>query len=346
MKTNTKQLSQALTGPSKLASKRSTLPIINCVRLEAIGGVLAIAGTNLDAFEVASVKCEGDLEPTCILADLFSRVISKCGDEVDIELKAGKLHVGGFKLSTLLVEEFPKIPGVDGDAVECDSVTLANALEAVAPMTSTDASREAIQRVRVEIGKGHLNVVATDGKRLALFTDACDGKECGIDIHRDHVPAFVASLVSGGKVTYAENWIHSQSETRIISVKRGAFNFPNWRQVIPSKQKRIASVKVDDAMPAISAAQVIVSEKFEAARFEFKTGDLTIKRETPEHSFSREIEVDGKGVLTFAANPQYIADAVKAADSESVTFEGVDELSPVVIKGNKVMSVVMPMRLT
>lgn len=154
--------------------KGRTIPILNCVRLEAKRNRLTITASDIDQFQVAKVECEDDLDALCVNAQHLSCCIPAEGvvqfksDGKQLEIKHGK---SVFKLNIQDSAEFPAMP----DTKDCKlqgivCADLAEGIKAVAWAASQNhLDRPILTAIRVAPKAKMLMVGATDSHELACF---------------------------------------------------------------------------------------------------------------------------------------------------------------------------------
>ncbi|MEI6730927.1 MAG: hypothetical protein WCL30_06670, partial [Pseudomonadota bacterium] len=127
MKIQTAQLKSALDNIRPIVGRKTSLPILSCVKLHAENNRLNITASNIDEFIIESVDCEGDIAPTCVSFNHLAMAIS--GKEAELESASSTLLVkcgrNETEIATLDAEEFPPNPKFDkpqNHAVDCDEL--------------------------------------------------------------------------------------------------------------------------------------------------------------------------------------------------------------------------------
>src|ERR1700748_1689917 len=113
-------LNRALNSVSRIASTRSTLPILANVLIKTSDGRLSISATNLDIaitqYIGAKVSDEGSIT---VPARLMQDFVSSLPDGViNLELHDTKLHVTTNQyqavVNGIMADDFPVMPAIDG----------------------------------------------------------------------------------------------------------------------------------------------------------------------------------------------------------------------------------------
>ena len=176
-----RELKTALTGLSKVISKRATLPVLQHVRAErAADGVTTISATDLDAFasyrfaEGSEGKAESILVPFTALNSIVKSIAERT--KPSAFEKSGREHalvyyqIGGHaaeqRVESLPSDEWPPTPKLNGERVLLDGALRSALLEAF-KCASTDESRYVLRGAYVDVSEKQSHyVVATDGKHL------------------------------------------------------------------------------------------------------------------------------------------------------------------------------------
>jgi len=114
-----------------IATRRTTLPILNCVLLSAMPEGLLVRATDFDSELLLRTDVQGGaLMPVCVPAKRLLEVVRSMGEEITVEHKNNRLILSGggdVELSTLPEKDFPrenteklKAQGVPvGDLADC-----------------------------------------------------------------------------------------------------------------------------------------------------------------------------------------------------------------------------------
>lgn len=172
MKASKTNLLSALELPCSIAGRRQSLPILNCVHLEAKDGILTIKGSDLDQLAIISCECEGDLEPLCVKGGTLATIVGYGKDLIELSVTNGRLvckNGATVELPILASDEFPPDPEskIKGRGVNCGD--LAKAIRAVKWAASKEEARYMLQSVHVLASAKLLVVESTTGRELAHY---------------------------------------------------------------------------------------------------------------------------------------------------------------------------------
>ena len=168
-------------GPMQgIVERRSTIPVLSHLLLTAKDDRLTLAATDLDvsltAWCEAQVKHEGAI---AVQAKKFIEIIrALVGEEVRLvrederalKVSAGKAH---FRIHGLPAEDFPTLPAVEGRSeAEIPFPQFRRLISKIIFAVSSEESRYQLAGALVKVKPGALEMVATDGHRLALIESA------------------------------------------------------------------------------------------------------------------------------------------------------------------------------
>ena len=356
----------------RIVATRSTLPIIGNILFGVEKNGLRLSANNLEVGIEMGVKVQTTKEgavllPAKTLSGLVSRLPEtsirfKLGENGMVRLSYDQSH---FNIHSLPPDEFPVLAKVkEGKSFTVDPATFISMVKQTIFAVSSSEEKYVLTGVLMELGKSgiggdnsNLRMVSTDGYRLAMRGEKIDAASPS-EI-KAIVPARalleLARILEGkstGKLkvnvsneqisfTYADIYLVS----RLIQGQ-----FPDYKQVIPKKAAIRASIKTDELLQASERAAVVASGSANITRFEIKGGKLILSASTPDvGSIDEVLSVETKGGDKAQAsfNVRLITDVLKAIDTDKVTIEMAEGLSPGVIRPEGetgYLYIVMPIR--
>ena len=174
------ELRPALAGLGKIITRRPTLPVLGCIRVERTKtNRIELTGTDLDTTAVVQLDAVAQGEPTAFLIPYedLNNVAKSCGKEDSLLLTqvgenrvAIRFPVGGqmieHRCESIPVDEYPDIAEVRGEPIPLDG-KLRNAIHDALGCASTDPTRAILNGAFLDVSKPHGHyVVATDGHHL------------------------------------------------------------------------------------------------------------------------------------------------------------------------------------
>ncbi len=351
-----------------IVERRTTIPILSNVLMEAAGSTVTISATDQEIGVrracIGKVKTPGSV--TASARKLYEMVrefpdgdISISGKDNNwIEVKAGK---GKYRLVGLDPREFPEMPKVTSDgarlAVQVSADTLSEMLGYTSFAISSDETRVSLNGILVEgTEDGSLRIVATDGHRLAMITRPIEGASNG--------PGAIIPRKAVGEMRKIleseENDLELVVGDGVAYVTRGPVEmsmrliegeFPDYNQVVPKKSPKVVKLDAGSLLAALRRVSIVSSERTKGVKLDVTKGTLELSSINPDvGEGSEEIEVDySGGAVHVGFNARYLIDLLSVVSSETQIEIGLnDEVSPGVVRldgESDYCYIVMPMRL-
>lgn len=351
-----------------IAERRTTVPILSNVLLEAAGNTLTISATDQEIGVrrgcVANVKKPGAVTASARKLYEMARelpegdLVIRAKDNSWIEVVAGK---GRYRLVGLDPREFPEMPKATSDgarlAVKVPAETLSRMLEVTSFAMSADETRATLNGVLVEgTDEGTLRVVATDGHRLAMIDRPVEGAGSGsgaiiprkavVEIRKIlEADEGDIDLIVGEGVAYV---IRGPVE---MSMRLIEGDFPDYNQVVPKKSPKVAKVEAAVLLAGLRRVSTVSSERTKGVKFDLSKGAMELSTINPEvGEGSEEVEVEyGGAAVSVGFNARYLIDLLAVLPGETEVQIGLnDEVSPGVVRfadEENYRYIVMPMRL-
>jgi len=346
--------------------KKSTIPILSNILLEATGEHLDIAATDLDVTIRcgcnASVQSEGTT--TISARRLFDIVrLLPEGADIDFSLLENdwvELHSGNseYKIVALPKENFPSIPEAAPSTAQIPGSLLRSMIQRTMFAITQEESRYSLNGALLALLPGEVRMVATDGHRLALVSKNMEMS--GVDMEvRALIPrktlVEIQKLIGDqdAMVEFGRDENHlffTVGSKRLVS-RILAGQFPNYELVIPRENDKYIVASSRTLGDGIRRAAIMSDEKLRAIRLSFKTRALELTASCAEAGEAREVvpvEFDGEG-LDIGFNPLYLLDFIGACASDSLSISLKDSetqglLRPIGPTDLDYRYVVMPMK--
>lgn len=343
-----KFLAAALARGADVAPKKSAIQILSHVRLVAdADGTVAVATTDLDRF--AEAHCEAKvLTPGSVMVPAveFTTLIGKHGKDAEIELTAtgGALVVKSgrskVKLPTLPADDFPAWAN---DAPLAEFVIGGPAFERTIARVRFAASQEEIryylQGLLFEADpRGEvLNVVATDGHRLALSSIPLPegAEECPrCIVPSEAIDAATRIFKGTGEIilAFTEKGVSFTADGLRLSAKLIDGNFPDYTRIVPQRGQPGITFKRADFVDCLDRANVLAEREGAYNAIEATPGDGVLTLEAKNKSGGEAVEVltaiIDPGFERFGFNPRYAAQFLASLAVDELTIEQSDPNAP------------------
>lgn len=360
---------RALSIVTRAASKKSTVPVLCAVLVEAAEGVISFKATDVEMSislrSGADIKEEGSAAiPARMLNDIVSRLA-----EGPLTLATGdhgatlSTATSSYTLRTYEPSEFPTLPRFDPDAAfSIPSKELSGAISRASAAVSSDEQRPILCGLLTSFSGGKLEMASTDSYRLALYRSTLQGgpEEASSAVIPARALTEVSRLADMNdtvEVMLTENAAMFKIASVVISTRLVDGNFPDYSKLLPehfAKEFDVPAAQLADTLKRVnlfSGATAGKSSKggspgapvrfaFAPAGGSLSGGTLTVSSQSADVGGATETldatvpeELDGSEYV-IAFNGNYIADGVAqvmAFGSDTVRLRANEPLKPAVL---------------
>lgn len=348
-------------------SGRNTLPILYNFLMEAEDGNIKLTRTDMEMATIHNIKAEV-LENGSITVPLkeFSEILKNLPSNKEISLQTdenNKLHITSGKSKFWVIgtpkSEYPIVPEIEKkETFSVKAKDIKEMIENTIFSSSTSETRYVLNGLLWVNNEEKFEVVATDGRRLALATGGALQNSNNFEII---VPSKILNellkVLSINKpsdedfidVTVSENQISfSIKDTTFIS-RLIEGKFPNYEQVVPKQKNIVFTIDTKELLSSTKRAALCAGDLSSTVKYSLSKNKLSISASSSKMDFSDEIKIDyGMEDFNTSFNPQYLIDVLKIAGSETVTFNFVNGSQPVLIvpEGKEQYKyIIMPVRV-
>jgi DNA polymerase-3 subunit beta len=346
--------------------KKSTIPILSNILLEAAEGNVAITATDLDV--TICCGCAADVDSAGMLTVSARRlfdIVRLLPEESEIrmtllendwvKLRAGKSE---YKVVGLPRENFPSIPQSPAGGITLPAADLRAMILRTMFAITQEESRYSLNGALLVLSPQEMRMVATDGHRLALVGKAVNIQGVDEEI-RTLIPrktlVEILKLVGDGEmmVEFArdENHLFFTVQGKRLISRVLAGQFPNYEMVIPRDNDKRVVAPSRQLAEGIRRVAVMSDDKLRAIRLAFSPGAAEITASSADAGEARdivEVEFEGRDI-SIGFNPQYLLEFLGVCGSDSVSIMVKDSetqgmLSPVGSAELDYRYIVMPMK--
>jgi len=347
-----------------ILEKRSTMPILANILINALEDKVELTGTDLEVGMKCNFPARVDETGAVTVSGkkLFEivksisegqEVVFKESNDLMMEISAGNSQ---FKVLCLPKEDYPPVP----EPKFLKKITL-----------QSDKVREMIERVYFSITQeqryylngalmilngDRMELVSTDGHRLAYTSVSMDNLNLESEI-RGIVSKKTLSELRKFEDDYIEfdldeNNLFFSVGNRILISRVIEGKFPNYEAVIPRDNKNIVIISREEVADAIRRVSLLSVERSRGVKFNIEKDQLRLFSSNPEIGEARDkVDVEYRGEeIEVGFNSQYLLDFLTIIKAEKIRLELKDENSAVLIKPEideeiKYLYVLMPMKI-
>jgi DNA polymerase-3 subunit beta len=341
-------------------STRTAVQILSGIKLEAEGGTLALAATDMELSLRTSLEAQVGGPGAVVVPGRLLAELSRLLPDGEVELNAtedGVLRVtcgtASYTLHTYAAEDFPRLPEVDAASVfTVDREAFLETVGRVSRAASRDESRPVLTGILVRFDAGKLVMAATDSYRLAVKETPV---EAGVAELEALVPARalteVQRLATSGdqlELGVLENQVIFELGNATLTTRRIDGQFPNYKALLPEAFENEVTISRDELLDVVRRTAVM-AQRNAPLRLRFAEGELTITARTPDVGEAQEsmpVPYTGEP-LEIGFNADFLRDGVESIEGEEIRLKLISPLRPAVLQGadDDFTYLIMPIRL-
>jgi DNA polymerase-3 subunit beta len=357
-----------LTTTQGVVERKTTIPILSNLLVEARDGRVMITATDLELSVrtscQAKVKKEGaGTIPAKKLLELVrllpeGEIKFKLLDNHWVEIVSDKKK---YKLVGMAKENFPALPAMPHVLVKIPATVLEGLISKTKFAISMEESRYTLNGGLLILKPDTLAMVATDGHRLALAET--DQKLSGLNGEvkvlipkkaMDEVEKLSSVAGSEAQMDFSKDESHLffQAGHRLLISRILTGQFPNYEAVLPRDNSKSVVLERAELNDAIRRVSQLADQRSHAVKLAVSKEGIEISASSPEYGEAREtIDKEYKGdPISIGFNSSYVLDFLSAAADGPISIELKDEQSagqmrPLADESYRYRYIIMPMRI-
>ena len=350
-----------------VVEKKATIPILSNLLLRATREELEIVATDMELGIQSS--CEAKVQTpgaiTIHARKLHDIVKALPDSEIHIALQAGnrvqiRCESAEFKVAGQPTDDYPSLREYDFKAaIAIPMESLRAMIDRVIFAITMDDPRYAINGAQLVVKKGKIEMVATDGHRLACVRKDADTSPK--DEMKEIVPRNMLREIQRmepgpeGEVRIGvkDNHIFVKSGMRRLQSVLLDGTFPNYEKVIPASNDRKATCSATALLAALQRVTLLSAERTKAVKLALLGDKVVVSSSNPEFGEAEEsVPLEGWSgeKLEIGFNGRYVMEFLQAVGGDQVSIELKDGepqalFRPETSDGTDYKYVVMPMRI-
>lgn len=317
-----------------VVERKNTQPILSNILLVIQGNNLTLTATNIEMEvsislqDVVQASTDGSVTlPARKVYDLIATLADGTRLQFDIEAHQALMKVGRsrYKLSALSATDFPiiDISGQEASVVLSQPL-LAKMMKQVEFAMAQQDVRYYLNGMLVEIDGDQLNLVATDGHRLAKASTTIAqplAEKTQLIVPRRTVIELLKALNDSGEVTLglAKNYLTLTLDNLSMTVKLIEGKFPEYQRVIPVNMPYMLAVDKSQLLTALARVAILANDKLRGVRMSVSADSIELTTNNPEQDEADEfIEANFNGdAFVTGYNLRYLQEALGAIPHEN-----------------------------
>ena len=352
-----------------VVEKKTTIPILSNVLVEAADGSIQLTATDLELG--VRVSCPARVKkhgagtiPAKKLLD-YVRLLP----DSDLDVKIQENHWASLtcgrsrtRIAGMSRESFPELPKMPEVMAQIPVKVLAGMISRTIFAISMEESRFTLNGALLLLKPTGIVMVATDGHRLAMVESALEMPSI-VGQYRALMPRkAMAEVLKLGAEAGADaaiefsgddNHLFFRLGERLLLSRKLTGNFPDYERVLPKEHPYAIPIAREELRAAVERVSQFSDERSRAIRAKFAPGELSVHSSLSDTGESEEtlaVEYAGEP-MEIGFNATYILDFLRAIPEEQVTFlvrdpNSAGELRPAGgAESSNYRYVVMPMRI-
>ena len=360
---------KTLSHANGIIEKKTTLPILSNILIEAKNSKIKITATDLDIiyFEEVSpqeLKREGITTTSAgILYDILRKLQSNIKVELSLQSSNKLKLISGnsrFNLLCLPPDNFPLSDvKISQKNFEVSSKKLLKLLNKTKISISNDETRHYLNgiylhKTKLE-NKSFLCGVATDSHRLSSSSLEIDSGTIiePVIIPKKTIFQLVSLLEQDNnpiKISNNKSTIKFEMNNGVLISKVIDGRFPDYNKVIPKDNDKVLQIKLDDFKHSIERVTTVSSDRTEGLKMSISKDIVQLSVNSPNSGEGTENIKSSfnSNDLDISFNSRYLIDIASQIENETIIINLKDPGSPVLIRDlsdKNSFHVVMPMKI-
>lgn len=354
-------LSDAVFKVVKACSSKTTLPVLECIKLSAKNDSLTLSATDGEIAIIKTIKAEVHEEgEVCVPGKYFADFIKKLED-VQIILYAAdrKMDIiyadSQTSMQTLSTEDFPLI---DTQIKENSFKLKANELKRYISSTSfccaTDDSRPILKGCQFVIDGNNLSVTALDGFRLATTGGQLISATGNMEIvcparTLNEIEKMIPDTEEEVEIFVQHGMILVEQDDTILTSRLYGGDFIKKENIIPRSFVTTVTVEKEKLKASIERAAILVrGDKNSLIIFDISGDKVEITSNSEIGNLSEPVKAHTEGKdIKIAMNSKFIIEAINALNEDNIVLSFNNQLQPFICQNyqnKQALYLILPVR--
>jgi DNA polymerase-3 subunit beta len=351
-----------------VVERKTTIPILGNVLLQAESGELRIAATDLEIGLKSICTSKTTVPGTITLPAKRLYEIVRALPDKEIRFKRGEANwvtvtCGStrFRIAGLPQEDFPILAEPQRIVATVPASVLGKLITRTMFAISGEDSKYTLSGALLVLKPGSVTMVATDGHRLAHIE-----KSEALEELSEEIRVLVPKKAMGelGKIISEspdlasvglgrdDNHLFFDLGKRLLLARMLVGQFPNYEAVLPRNNDRVVTLNREEVAAAIRRVAILSDERSRTVKLSLGRSALEISASHTDLGEAHEtLDVEYENdEMQVGFNYQYLLDFLETADEPDVSFEFKDSESAAQLRTQpsgdyNYRYVVMPMRI-
>lgn len=332
----------------KAVPVKSTMPILECLIIEASENVIKLVSNDMELAIETIVKGTIIENGTVALnAKIFSEIVRRL-PENDVSITTDSAFMSEiicekakFSISGRSGDEFPGLPNIEKEnAVVLSQFTLKEIIRQTVFSISDNESNKIMTGELFEIKKNELRVISLDGHRISIrkviMKDSYDDRKV---IVPGKTLNEISKILSGEasslvNIFFTEKHALFEFDDTVVLTRLIEGEYYRIDQMLSSDYETKVSINKKELQNCIERASLLIRETDKKPIIiDIKDDNFDLKINTAIGSMNEEIdiELEGKDII-IGFNPKFLLDALRVIDDETVDIYLINAKAPCFIR--------------
>ena len=335
-------LSDAVLKVVKACSTKTTVPVMECVKLSARNDSLTLAATDGEISIIKTIKAEvyeeGDI---CVPGRYFADFIKKLeGVQITLSSDGKKMDIiyadSQTSMQVLSADDFPKIDlDIRENSFKLKTSDLKKFISSTSFCCASDDSRPILKGCQFVITGDDICVTSLDGFRLATISGKVVSATGNLEIvcparTLNEIEKMIPDVDGETEIFVQRGTILVASDNTVLTSRLYGGDFIKKENIIPKNFITTVKVNKDKLKASIERAAILVrSDKNSLIIFDVSGDKIEISSASEIGNVQEPVkaEVEGKDVR-IAMNSKFIIDAVNALSEDEITLSFNNQVQP------------------
>lgn len=339
---------------SKAVPSRTTMPILECILLDATTDVIKMTANDMEMG--IETRIDGSIEAkgmVAIDARILSEIIRKLPDNdviIETSVKEGSVqtHIScekaNFNIASKDGEEFSYLPYIErNNSIRLSQFTLKEIIRQTIFSIAANENNKLMTGELFEVNGNILRVVSLDGHRISIRK--VELKE-NYDSKKVVVPGKslmdVSRILTGGtdeevEIFFAPNHIVFEFDQTIVISRLLEGEYFHIDQMLSGDYDTKFSVNKKEMLNCIDRATLLVKEgDKKPIIMDIRNDEMTLTIKSAMGNMREDVAIakEGKDIM-IGFNPKFLIDALRAIDEEEIKLYMINPKAPCFIKDER-----------
>lgn len=356
-------LSAAVSNASRVVSAKSTIPALEGVLIKAYRDKLNISGYNLEIGITSDIDAKIQQEGEVVVsAKLFLDIVRRLPQEiVNIETDERLITYitcgnAEFQIVGMSSVEYPDLPIFEQlDSIKINAKILRDMIRQTVYAVSDNEAKPIYMGSLYEIEEGFLRIVAIDGFRMAIRTEAIESSSSTDFIVPGKTQNEVLKLLTEddeeAEIIIGQRHITFKVNNYMVISRLIEGDFLDYRTTIPKERKTEVVINTRVMIDSVERMSLLDSDRLKSpVRCKLINDEIKLSCASAAGRATDEISIQINGEpIEIGFNNKYMLDALKNADTDEVRMVFNSSVTPIIIEpveGDSFLYLVVPVRIS